>query len=85
MSIANGIEHQAVLIAQDLLLLVVGKASFRHLLCVRGGSFPHAAAAHENLSLQQQLTFTGFTLHVEDRVIVLYVGIETENHDELLL
>src|SRR6266849_2081126 len=79
MAIADGIEHQAVLVAQAQLFLLVGKTS-RQLVSVWAGAFPDAAATHEYLSLQEEFAFAGLALHVVDGVALLDIRIKAENH-----
>lgn len=69
-----------MLISQDLLFLLVVESNFRGPPGVGLCAFPDATAAHKNLSLQQEFAFASLTLHVIDRVLVLYVGIKTKNH-----
>jgi hypothetical protein len=80
MAFADRIEHLAVLVAQDLLLLLVGEIAARNLLRVGSGAFSNAAATNEDLGLEDQFIFTGLTLHVIDRISLLHVGIKTKNH-----
>src|SRR5581483_8392448 len=79
MAIADCIENQPVLVTQYLLLLLVGD-SLRTRFSIGGRAFTNAAATHEDLRLQQQFALTRFALHVVDRVLVLDVSIEAENH-----
>ena len=76
----NGIEHETMLLAQLLFFLRVPELDFGRLAGIRRGLFAHAAAAHENLRLQQTFAFTRFTLHVVDGVAMLHIGIEAKNH-----
>jgi hypothetical protein len=41
----------------------------------------NAAAAHEDLRLEQLFSPTGFTLHVVHGFVVLNVGVEAEDHE----
>ena len=47
---------------------------------IRDGSLADAAAAHENLGLQQLLSLPRLTLHVVDGVFVANIGVKTEDH-----
>ena len=51
-AVAYGIQHQSVLITQDLFFLLIGKATARELFSVRRRSLPDTASAHEHLGLQ---------------------------------
>ena len=81
-AVTDGVEHQAVLLAQDLLLALIGETCARSLLSIRSRAFANAASAHEDLGLQQHLAFARLALHVIDGVVVLDVGIEAKNHDQ---
>ena len=70
-----------MLVAQDLLFLLIAEAALAGLLRVGGGAFADAASTHENLGLQQQLVFTGFALHVVNRIVVLHICIKAKNHE----
>src|SRR4029077_2992627 len=85
LAIADGVENQAVLITQDLFLLLIAKTAPGHLVGVGSGALADAAPAHEDLGLQEQLSLTGFALHVIDGITVLYIGIEAENHPLLMM
>src|SRR5205807_2014329 len=76
----DGVEHQAVLLAQDLFLLLVGEAGALRLLPVGSGTLANAPSADEDLGLEKQIGFAGLALHVIDRVFVLNVGIEAKDH-----
>ena len=80
----DGFEDEAMLIAQLLLFLGVAKAGFRGRGGVRDGFLPDTPAAHEDLGLQQLFALAGFTLDVIDGVAVFDVGIEAENHKNLI-
>src|ERR1019366_1912892 len=84
-SFANRVEHQSVLLTEQLLFLGVSGLCFAVLAGVGSGLLADAAATHEDLGLQQEFAFTRFALHVVDRVAVLHVGIEAENHREITL
>ena len=79
MAIADSIEHETVLIAKTMFLLLVGKAAC-NLVTVRSGSFADTTAAHEYLGLQQKFAFARLALHVIDGVPLLDVGIKAEDH-----
>ena len=53
------VEHQAVLLAQDLLFFLVGEVRALRLVGVGSGALANAAAAHEDLGLQQHLALAG--------------------------
>src|SRR5579864_228442 len=77
---ADSIQDQAVLLAENLLFLLVGKVGTLGLLRVWSGALADAASLHEHLRLQQQVGFAGLALNVIDRAVVLDVGIEAKNH-----
>ncbi len=79
-TVADGVENQPVLIAENLLLLLIGKARLLRLLGVRSGALANATSADKHLGLQQHLAFARLALHVVDSVFVLDVGIEAKNH-----
>jgi hypothetical protein len=79
MAIADRIEHQAVLVAQAVLLLLVGKAPGQ-LVPIRARPFSDAATTDKHLSLQEQLAFAGLALHVIDGVTLLDIRVKAENH-----
>ena len=79
MSIADSVEHQAVLVAQAVLFLLVGKAAGQ-LVSVGRGPLADAAAADEHLGLQQKLALAGLALHVVDGVALLDIRVKAENH-----
>ena len=79
-ALANGFEDQTMLLAQNLFLLLISEIWALGLVGVRGGTFADAAAADEDLSLQQQVRLAGLALHVVNRVLVLDVRIEAKDH-----
>ena len=78
-AIADGVQHQAMLIAQAVFFLLVGEAAGQ-LVPVGSRPFADTAATHEYLGLQQQLAFAGLALHVVDGVALLDVGVKAKNH-----
>src|SRR5216683_2304329 len=74
-----------MLIAQQLFLLGIAELPLGRRRGIRNGFLPHATAAHEDLRLQQKLAFARFALHVVNRLTVLYVSIEAENHKKLAI
>ena len=76
----DDVEHLAVLVPQDLLLLLVRKISARDLLGIGRCLFPDAAAAYEHLGLQDEFVFARFALHVINGIALLHIGIKTKNH-----
>src|SRR4029077_3273213 len=79
-ALANGIEDEPVLVAQDLFFLLIGEIAFGDLLGVGSRSFADTTAAHEDLGLQNQLIFPSLALHVVDRVALFYICVKAENH-----
>ena len=75
MSVTDRVEDQAVLVAQAVLFLLVGKTAGQ-LVSVGGRPFADAAAADEHLGLQQKLAFAGLALHVVDGVALHDVGVK---------
>jgi hypothetical protein len=69
-----------VLVSQLLFFLRISKAGVGRGIRVGNSLFADTPAAHEYLSLEQSLALARFTLHVIDRIVVLYIGIEAENH-----
>src|SRR5207302_1744601 len=79
-TIANCVENQPMLLAQDLFFLLVGEVRALRLVGVRGGAFADAASANKDLCLQKQVGFTGLALDVVNRVLVLNVSIKAKDH-----
>ena len=82
LAFANGLEHQAMLIAQLLLFLRIAETGLHGRAGVGDGALADAASANEDLGLEQLFALAGFALHVVDGVAVLDVGIEAKNHKE---
>jgi hypothetical protein len=80
LSLANRIQDHAVLFAQGLLQLGLGKSWLGELLGVGNGPLADATTLDEHLGLQKLLALTSFALHVVDGFAVLDVGIEAKNH-----
>ena len=80
LSIANGIEDNPVLLAQNFFLFLIGEAWALGLFCIRGCAFTDTASADENLCLQEHVGLAGLALHVVNRVLVLDVGIKAKDH-----
>ena len=70
-----------MLVAQALLLHLVSESPLRQFIGVGGGAFAHASPSNEHLRLQHKLVFPRLALHVIHGVGVLYVRIETKNHE----
>ncbi len=49
---------------------------------VGDGFFPDAAAAHEDLSLEELFALARFALHVVDGIAMFDVGIKAKNHKD---
>src|SRR5438067_1899856 len=77
---ANRIQHQPMLLPQNLFLLLVGEMRAVRLFAIRGCAFADTASFYEDLCLQQEIRFSRLALHVVNRVLVLNVGIEAKNH-----
>src|SRR5208337_3691518 len=54
--------------------------SFRRVRSIGNGAFANAAAANEDLGLEELFAFAGFALHVIDRVLVANVGVKAKDH-----
>jgi len=76
----DGVEHEAVLVAQLLLFLRIAETGLRNGSGVGDGFLADAAPANEDLGLKQFFAFARFTLHVVDGVDVFDVGIKAEDH-----
>ena len=76
----DGIEHVAVLVAEQGFLLLVRKQRISGAVGVRSRPFSDATAPHKHLGLEQKLRLAGFALHVVHSIAVLHVGVEPENH-----
>ena len=74
-----------MLFPQLLLFLRVPELRFSGFGGIGSRFLANAAAAHENLGLQKEFPFTRLALHVIDRVAVLDVGIEAENHKDWVI
>src|SRR6185369_13158180 len=79
MAVTDRVEDQAMLVAQAVLFLLVGKTS-RQLVSVGSRALADAATANEHLGLQQKLALAGLALHVVDGVALLNVGVKAEDH-----
>src|ERR1039458_2880085 len=79
--IPDSVEHQAMLIAQYLFLLLIAKAALGGCVRVGSGPFPNTPPANKDLCLQQTLALAGFALHMVNRVRMLYVRVEAKNHE----
>ena len=79
------IQNQAVLLAELLLFLRIAELDFGRFGSIGRGSLADAASAHKNLCLEQQIAFTRLALHVINRVHVLHIGIEAENHRDWVI
>src|SRR5271167_4020896 len=85
LAVANRVKHQAMLIAQDLFLLLVGKAAAGGLFGIGSSPLANTTATNEHLGLEKKLAFASLALYVEDRIIVFNVRVETENHTTPLI
>src|ERR1051326_8688585 len=78
--IADRVEHHAVLVAQNLFLLLVGESGLSSLVGIGSRALADAASAHEDLRLQEKFVLTRLTLHVKNRILMLDIGIEPKDH-----
>ena len=74
------VQHQPMLLAQLVLFLRVPEPGLGRLAGVGLGPFANAPAADKDLRLQQKIRLARLALHVVNRVLMLYVSVEAENH-----
>ena len=80
LAFADRVQNQPMLLAEQLLFLNIFEWTFGRFRSVGGGFLADAAAADEDLRLQEQIALARLALHVVDRVHMLHIGIEAENH-----
>src|SRR5207249_778573 len=80
LAFTNGIQHQAVLVTQDLLFLLIAKTAAGCFIRIRSCPLSHTAPADEHLGLQEQLVLSRLALHVVHGVVMLDIGIEAKDH-----
>jgi hypothetical protein len=82
LTIFNRFQNQSMLIAQELLFLMIAKTSLGGGGRVGNGFLAYTSSPDEDLGLKQFFTLARFALHVIDGVNVLYVGVESKNHED---
>ena len=74
------VQHQPMLLAQFVFFLCITESRLGRLAGVRLRPLANAPASNKDLRLQQKIRLTRLALHVVNRVLMLYVSIEAENH-----
>ena len=69
-----------MLFPQQVLFLFIGKGSLVGPVGIGRRPLTNAASPNKDLRLKYEVTLAGFALDVINRVLMLNIGIETENH-----